>query len=194
MLALPQAYTLSVLGPQGLSRTKLCGYFSLGHHPETWPTSLRFGLHPSFRQMRESVENIYTVAGEEGMLKVIMWSKIYDHRSGSLNFWEKTRDAAYEKLNGQSYIVNVVLDGDAKKIFNQLCAIPGLGRYRKPVLEGYETYFSMNEASDFKWLSGGWKEVVQALSPIDPSRELTQRYLSLVRGTFSTAVEIISLL
>jgi hypothetical protein len=100
------------------------------------------------------VKSIYNVVGEEGMLKVIMWSKIYDHRSGSLNFWGKLRDAAYEKLNGQSYIVKVVLDEDAKKIFKQLCAIPGLGRYRKPVLEGYKTYFSMNEASGFRWLSG----------------------------------------
>lgn len=87
------------------------------------------------------------------MLKVIMWSKIYDHRSGSWNFWDKTRDAAYETLEGQSYIVKVVLDEDAKKNFNQLCIIHGLGRFRKPVLKGYETYFSMNEAPGFMWLS-----------------------------------------
>jgi hypothetical protein len=115
---------------------------------------LRFGLHPGFRQIHESVESIYNVAGEEATLNVVMWSKVYDHRSGSWSFWDKTRDAAYEKLKGQSYIVKVVLDGNAKKIFNQLCAIPGLGRYRKPVLEGYETYFSMNEAPGFRWLSG----------------------------------------
>jgi hypothetical protein len=115
---------------------------------------LRFGLHPSFRQIHESVDNIYTEAGVEGTLKVILWSKIYDHRSGTLNFWEKMRDAAYEKLNGQSYIVKVVLDEDAKKISKQLCDIFGLGRYRKPVLVGCETYLGINEASDFKWLSG----------------------------------------
>jgi hypothetical protein len=100
------------------------------------------------------VESSYTVAGEGGMLKVIMWSKVYGHRSGSWNFWGKTRDAAYEKLKGQSYIVKVVLEGDAKKIFDQLYANPGLSRYRKPVLEGCETYFSMNEEPGFKWLSG----------------------------------------
>jgi hypothetical protein len=34
-LVLPQAYTISVLGPQGLPGTRLFGYFSLGRHPET---------------------------------------------------------------------------------------------------------------------------------------------------------------
>lgn len=102
------------------------------------------------------MEKIYKAAGKEGMLKVIMWSKIYGHFYGTPEFWNYVKDTAYEKLKGQDHIVKLVLDPGTKKVFGKVCSLWAFGRLVKPAFEGNETYFKINKGSSFEWMS--WED------------------------------------